>query len=86
MSNPAACAQLLRLEEFKKLNPPVDLVQGAEIEMMIRGELLLYKNATGGVGTIRSRRFNEALCDVFYGKDAVSPTHRDDVVEGVRKL
>ena len=30
-----------RLEEFKKLNPPVDLVQGAEIEMTIRGDTLL---------------------------------------------
>ena len=42
-----------KLEEFKSLNPPVDLVQGAEIEMTIRGDTLLYKNAAGGVGTIR---------------------------------
>eukprot|EP01083_Nonionella_stella_P315703 1141124_1 len=36
-----------RLEEFKKLNPPVDLIEGAEIDMTIRGDTLLYKNAVG---------------------------------------
>jgi len=48
------------LEEFKKLNPPIDLIKGAEIEMTIRGDTLLYKNATGGVGTIRSKVFTTA--------------------------
>jgi hypothetical protein len=46
------------LEEFKKLNPPVDLVQGAEMEMTIRGETLLYKNAVGGLGQV------SASCDI----------------------
>ena len=40
------------LDEFKKLNPPVDLVQGAEMEMTIRGDTLLYKNAVGGLGQV----------------------------------
>ena len=31
------------LEDFKKLNPKVDLVKGAEMEMTIRGDVLLYK-------------------------------------------
>jgi Chalcone isomerase-like len=74
------------LEEFKKLNPPVDLVQGAELEMTIRGDTMLYKNAMGGVGTIRSRVFTEAMCDVFYGADAVSPTMKEAVQNGVPKL
>jgi len=50
----------LRLEEFKALNPPLDLVKGAEIEITIRGDILLYKNAVGGVGTIRSEVFTAA--------------------------
>ena len=75
-----------RLEEFKKLNPPVDLVEGAEMEMTIRGDTLHYKNAVGGVGAIHSRVFTEALCDVYYGADAVSPPHKDEVMEGVPKL
>ena len=75
-----------RLEEFKALNPPVDLVEGAEIEMTIRGDTLLYKNATGGVGSIRSRVFTEAMCDVYYGSDPVSPTHKQSVLEGIPKL
>lgn len=75
-----------KLEEFKKLNPPVDLVQGAEIEMTIRGDTLLYKNAVGGVGTIHSHVFTKALCDTYYGMDPVSPTHKESVIEGIRKL
>lgn len=77
---------LHRLEEFKKLNPPLDLVKGAEIEITIRGDTLLYKNAVGGVGTIRSEVFTTAMCDVYYGEDAVSPTHKAAVLEGVPKL
>jgi hypothetical protein len=75
-----------RLDEFKKLNPSVDLIEGAEIEMTIRGDTLLYKNATGGVGSIRSRVFTEALCDTYFGADAVSPTLKESVLEGIPKL
>lgn len=75
-----------RLDEFAKLNPKVDLVKGAEMEMTIRGDTLLYKNAMGGVGRIQSRVFTEALCDVYYGTDAVSPGHKDSVLAGIGKL
>ncbi|KAL7552758.1 hypothetical protein ACHAWF_015996 [Thalassiosira exigua] len=74
------------LDEFKKLNPPVDLVEGAEMEMTIRGDMLLYKNAVGGIGQIKSAVFMEALCDVYYGADAVSPTHLESVLSGVKDL
>ena len=74
------------LDEFRKLNPPVDLVQGAEIEMTVRGDTLLYKNAVGGLGQIKSLEFTRAMCDVFYGDDAVSPTHLKDVLVGVKDL
>ena len=75
-----------RLDEFKKLNPPIDLIEGAEMEMTIRGDTLLYKNFTGGVGRIQSQVFCEALCDVYFGKDAVSLGHKESVLEGVAKL
>lgn len=75
-----------RLDEFKKLNPPVDLIEGAEMEMTIRGDTLLYKNSTGGVGRIQSQVFCEALCDVYYGKDAVSQGHKESVVEGIANM
>lgn len=74
------------LEEFKKLNPPVDLITGAEMEMTIRGDVLLYKNAVGGLGQIKSAVFTRALCDVYYGDEAVSPTHLESVVSGVKDL
>ena len=64
----------------------MDLVQGAEIEMTIRGDTLLYKNAAGGVGTIRSAAFTRAMCDVYYGTDPVSPTHKASVLQGIAKL
>jgi hypothetical protein len=75
-----------RLQEFKNLNPPVDLVQGAELEMTIRGDTMLFKNAVGGVGTIRSEVFTRAMCDVYYGTEPVSPTHKEAVLEGIPKL
>jgi len=78
--------ELEKLEEFKKLNPPVDLLEGAEIEMTIRGDTLLYKNAIGGVGSIVSRQFCEALCDTYYGSHPVSPDHKEACLEGIRKL
>lgn len=78
--------QLESLEEFKKLNPPVDLIQGAEMEMTIRGDVLLYKNAVGGLGQIKSAVFTKAMCDVFYGEGAVSPTHLQSVLSGVKNL
>lgn len=56
------------------------------MEMMIRGDTLLYKNAMGQVGTIRSEIFTAAMCDVFYGSDAVSPTHKEEVLNGIPKL
>jgi hypothetical protein len=62
------------------------LVVGAEIEMTIRGDTLLYKNAMGGVGTIRSAAFTRALCDTYFGSDPVSPTHKAAVLEGIPKL
>lgn len=74
------------LADFRKLNPPVDLIQGAEIEMTIRGDTLLYKNAVGGLGQIKSVVFTRAMCDVFYGEDAVSPSHLTDVLHGVKEL
>lgn len=75
-----------KLEEFKKLNPPVDLIEGAEMEMTIRGDTMLYKNSAGGIGQIQSAIFCRALCDVYFGSDAVSPGHKIEVVKGIKGL
>jgi len=74
------------LDEFIKLNPKVDLIEGAVMEMTVRGSTMLYKNSLGGVGQIESEAFCKALCDVYYGEDCVSVGHRDDVVNGISKL
>jgi len=73
------------LEEFKEIFPKVDLVEGDEIELTIRGDTLLLKTGLG-VGSIRSRPFTEAMCDVYFGKDPVSPTLKKDVLNGIPAL
>jgi hypothetical protein len=73
------------LDEFKKIFPKVDLVEGDSIELTIRGDTLLLKTGLG-VGSIRSRPFTEAMCDVYFGKDPVSPTLKKDVLNGVPAL
>jgi hypothetical protein len=75
-----------KLEEFKMLNPPGDLVEGAVMEMTIRGDTLLYRNSGGSVGAIHSEVFCKALCDVYYGADAVSEPHKEDVIMGIKHL
>lgn len=75
-----------KLEEFKKLNPNVDLLEGSEMEMTIRGDTMLFKNAMGVVGVIRSQVFCDALCDVYFGNDPVSPVHKDQVIKGIQAL
>jgi len=73
------------LDEFKEIFPKVDLVEGDEIELTIRGDTLLLKTGLG-VGSIRSRPFTEALCDVYFGKDPVSATLKKDVLNGIPGL
>lgn len=75
-----------KLEEFRKLNPPVDLIKGAEMELTIRGDTLLYKNATGAVGMIHSAVFTRALCDVYFGSSPVSPALKESTLEAMTKL
>jgi len=75
-----------KLEEFKKLNPNVDLLEGSEMEMTIRGDTMLFKNAMGVVGVIRSQVFCDALCHVYFGNDPVSPAHKDQVIKGIQAL
>lgn len=74
------------LEKFKKMNPPIDLVEGAVMEMTIRGNTMLYRNCTGGIDQIQSDVFCRALCDIYYGEDPVSLGHKKEVLVGVEKL
>lgn len=73
------------LDEFKELFPKIDLIEGDEIELTIRGDTLLLKTGLG-VGTIRSQPFTEAMCDVYFGKESVSPTLKEDVLKGIPAL
>lgn len=75
-----------KLEEFKKMNPPGDMVEGSEIQMTIRGDTLLYQNSAGAISAIHSDTFCRAMCDVYYGKDPASPDHKTSVVQGIKKL
>uniref|UniRef100_A0A7S2NT72 Chalcone isomerase domain-containing protein n=1 Tax=Leptocylindrus danicus TaxID=163516 RepID=A0A7S2NT72_9STRA len=75
-----------KLKEFKDMNPPGDLIEGSEMTMTIRGDTMLYRNCAGSVGAIHSEVFCKALCDTYYGKDPVSPSHKEDVIKGIKKL
>lgn len=78
--------ELDKLEEFKKMNPPGDMVEGAEVHMTIRGDTFLYRNCAGGVGAITSEKFCRAICDLYYGMEPVSQDHKDAVIKGIKKL
>ncbi|CAJ1897654.1 unnamed protein product [Cylindrotheca closterium] len=72
-----------KLEEFKKLNPTDAFLEGAIIEMTVKGDTLVYKNVIGNVGSLKSERFAEAVCDAYYGAEPISPTHKESVVDGL---
>lgn len=75
-----------KIEEFKQLNPPGDMVEGSEVQMTIRGDSFLYRNAAGTVGHIKSEVFTRAICDLYYGSDPASPDHKTAVIEGIKTL
>jgi hypothetical protein len=75
-----------KLEEFKKLNPPGDLVQGSEMIMSIRGDTMMYRSSTGGVGQITSKVFVKAMADVYFGAESVSPALKASIEAGVAGL
>ena len=68
------------------VNPPQDLKEGDEIKMTIIGDLLHYRTAAGGGGTIKSLVLTLAMCDVYYGEDPVSPSHKESVLDGIDKM
>ena len=74
------------MDEFKKLNPPGNLEKDTELVMTIRGDSLLYKNASGNVGSIKSEVFTKAMCDVYFGSDPVSPKAKQATLDYVKKL
>lgn len=74
------------MEHFKQLNPPGPLEKDTELLMTIRGDTLLYKNASGSIGTVKSEVFTKAMCDVYYGSDPVSPQAKKAVMETIKKM
>ena len=76
------------LEQFKNIFPNVDLKEGDEIEMEILDDVLLLKTHyhSGGGGKIRCRHFTAAICDVYFGQEAVSPTLKEAVLKGIPHL
>lgn len=74
------------LEEFRKFNDyNGKLVEGSQVCMTIRGDTLLYESPNGTFGQIRSEVFCKAMCDIYYGQDPVSPTHKQAVIDGIPK-
>ena len=64
------------LDQFKELFPKVDLVEGDEVELTIRGDILLLKTGLT-VGTIDCRNFTQAVSNKQYdNKYYAKKTHR----------
>jgi len=77
---------LHHLESFKTMNPPGDLKEGSEMIMTIKGDTMVYRSSEGAMGTIKSQIFVNALADVYFGKDPVSPALKSSIAEGASKL
>jgi len=75
-----------QLDKFKELGPKQDLEEGDVIDLLIRGDTMYYKNSLGGAGVIQSIIFTRAVCDVYYGDDSASPTHKEAVIRGIASL
>lgn len=74
---------LEKLDEFKTLNPPGALLEGAEIIMSLKGDTMYYRSSFGGQGSIKSAVFVAALNDVYFGKSAVSGPQRDMIAKSL---
>ena len=73
--------ELHPLDEFKAIFPKVDLKEGDKILLEIRGDKLILHTANGG-GTVLSKHFALAMCDVFFGSNPVSPELKESVLKG----
>ena len=77
--------ELHPLDEFKAIFPKVDLKEGDKILLEIRGDKLILHTANGG-GTVSSKHFALAMCDVFFGSNPVSPELKESVLKGIPQL
>lgn len=78
------------------MNSKGDVGVGTEILLTINGDSMYYSNGGNGTNTnnvtineekkIRHQEFCFALCDVYYGNDAVSTDHKENVIKGILTL
>jgi len=81
---------------FKELFPKVDLKEGDEFRFVIQYDVLLIESynggsedgvaTTAGSSSIQCRPITEALCDIYFGNDPISPSLKKDVMKGFQKL
>mmetsp|Transcript_9741 Transcript_9741/g.9446 ORF Transcript_9741/g.9446 Transcript_9741/m.9446 type:complete len:218 (+) Transcript_9741:97-750(+) len=74
---------------FTELFPKNNLQKGDEFRFIIRDDILLIQYGVDGEGegkSIQSRPITEALCDIYFGNDVVSPSLQNDVKKGFLKL
>jgi len=74
------------LDEFSKLRDYGHLQFGDEIILTIRGDSLHCKCSNGGESVLRSKAFTKAVCDVYFGKDSISPAAKTSVMSGMSQL
>ena len=69
-----------------------DIGVGTEAILIVRGDTMYYSNGSihdinidedSYEKKIQHEEFCLALCDIYYGNDAVSVDHRDNVIDGI---
>jgi hypothetical protein len=83
---PLYIASLCSLEHFSKLREYGCLHKGDEIILTIRGQFLECKCSNGGQNEVESEVFTRAVCDVYFGKDPISPAAKGSVMVGIGSL
>lgn len=74
------------LEEFSKLKDYGSMHKGEEILLTLAGDKMTCKCSNGGNGFIQSEVFTKAVCDVYFGKNPISPPAKKSALDGIRRL
>ena len=77
---------LYSLDHFSKLRARGSLDKGDDIVLSIEGGCLECKCSNGGYNVVESEVFTKAVCDVYFGNEAISPSARSSVLAGMEQL
>ncbi|CAB9507036.1 expressed unknown protein [Seminavis robusta] len=77
---------LFALDHFSKMRKYGSLNRGDEIIINIRGNSVECKCSNGGQNVVVSEVFTRAICDVYFGKQPISPAAKESAIKGISDL